>query len=456
MCFKTTKLLLFFSRRFRRDAGAALCASAHCAQSAKRNALPARWTGGVFGTLAIAVMTLAVHSAQAQTLYRFQTLFSETAPYNRLNSVAINNGGRLLWSGPTQEGPQIFLDSPLHNIAALDPLAATIIDSRLPRFGANSKNAVWVASTGQIDRDTKQASPGSRYQEDRIYRYAPGSSATPTIIGSTTFAENGRAVSALTNPDVNDRGQAIFRRLNYQTFRWSLLYHNGSGDLSGTRDLLADYSLVNAPFISNSGKAVFTARQNAADPIEMYLYDSETDTLSTLSTGINWANASIRDFSDDDVALVFAGSSATGSFYTVDTLGNATLLLTAGVGGVARIELGQRNNRGQILFAERTVLGTGGSSPSFGLSNLALYDNGRLIRLTDNPLGVSIRSAAINDRGDVAFVTQEYLYENGVYTGQRRLELIVGTAVPEPSALAMLGAALGVGAVLWLRSRRQR
>jgi hypothetical protein len=456
MCFKTTKMLLFFSRRFRRDAETAVCASARRAQSAKRNALPARWTGRAFRTLAIAVMVLAVHSAQAQTIYRFRTLYSDTSTYNRLNSVAINNGGHVLWSGPTQEGPQIFLDSPLHNIAALDPLAATIIDSRLPRFGTSSKNAVWVASTGQIDRVTKQASPGSRYQEDRIYRYAPGSSVTPTIIGSTTFVEDGRAVSALTSPDVNDRGQAVFRRLNYQTGRWSLLYHDGSGSLSGTRDLLTDYALVNAPFISRSGKAVLTARQNAADPIEMYLYDPDTDMLSTLSTGINWANASLRDFSDDDVALVFAGSSATGSFYAVDMMGNATLLLTAGVSGVTRIELGQRNNRGQVLFADRTVSGTGGGAPSFGLSNLMLWDHGRLIRLTDNPLGVSIRAAAINDRGDVAFITQQYLYENGVYTGQRRLELIVGTAVPEPGALAMCVSSFGIGAMLWLRGRRRR
>ena len=401
-------------------------------------------------------MALAVHHAQAQTLYRFQTIYSVTGASNRLNSVGINNGGRVLWSGPTQEGPQIYLDTPLNNIAALDPLAATIIDSRLPRFGTQTNNVVWVASTGQIDRDTKQASPGSRYQEDRIYRYAPGSSATPTIIGSTIFAEDGRAVSAVTNPDVNDRGQAVFRRLNYQTGRWSLLYHNGSGDLSGTRDLLTDYALVNAPFISNSGKAVFTARQSAADPIQMYLYDSQTDMLSPLSTSFNWANASIRDLSNDDVALVFAGSSASGSFYTVDTLGNAALILTAGTSGVTRIELGQRNNRGQIVFADRTVSGTGGGSPSFGLSNLVLYDNGQLIRLTDNPLGVSIRAAAINDRGDVAFITQEYLYENGLYTGLRRMELVVGTAVPEPGIAGLLIVLTVCGAGIALRHRKSR
>jgi ApbE superfamily uncharacterized protein (UPF0280 family) len=85
-----------------------------------------------------------------------------------------------------------------------------------------------------------------------------------------------------------------------------------------------------------------------------------------------------------------------------------------------------------------------------------LWDHGRLIRLTDNPLGVSIRAAAINDRGDVAFITQQYLYENGVYTGQRRLELIVGTAVPEPGALAMCVSSFGIGAMLWLRGRRRR
>jgi hypothetical protein len=406
----------------------------------QRRLSPGWRKSGRVSLLILAALSLSLHLAQAQTLYRFQTVYSVTGTYNRLLSTGINNGGHVLWSGPTQEGPQIYLDSPFHNISALDPLAATIIDNRLPRFGMQTKNAVWVASTGQIDRDTGQASPGSRYQEDRIYRYAPGSSATPTIIGSTIFVENGRAVSALTNPDVNDRGQAVFRRLDYQTGRWSLLYHNGSGDLSGTRELLTDYALVTAPFISNSGKAVFTARQSAADPIQMYLYDSQTDMLSPLSTSLNWTNASIRDFGDDDVALVFAGSSATGSFYTVDTLGNAALILTAGTSGVTSIELGQRNNRGQIVFADRTVSGTGGGAPSFGLSNLVLYDDGQLIRLTDNPLGVSIRAAAINDRGDVAFITQQYLYENGLYTGQRRLELVVGTAVPEPgNALMLIG-----------------
>lgn len=401
-------------------------------------------------SLSVVLCTALVGPAGAQ-VYRFQTVHVVQGTHNRLLSTGINNARDVIWSGPTQEGPQIYLNSPRNNIAQLDPLASTIIDSRLPRFGTHTQNTVWVASTGEIDPVTRLASPGSRYQEDRIYRYAPGHSATPTVVGSTVFVQDGAAVSAVTDPDVNDAGQAVFRRLNYRTFRWSLAFHGGSGDLSDTRDLLTDYALVTTPFLSNSGKVVFTARQNPGDPIQMYLYDSTIDLLTLLPTGINWGAASLRDFSNDDVALAFAGSPTTGSFYTIDTQGNATPVLTAGTGGLTRIELGQRNSKGQIVFANRTVPGSGGASPSFGLSNLMLYDNGNLIRLTDNPPGVSIRAAAINDYGDIAFITQQYLYENGVYTGQRELRLIVAQAVPEPGSIALLCGLIVGGAGITLR-----
>jgi hypothetical protein len=392
---------------------------------------------------------------QAQTPYQFRTLlrttFSVTGGGDQVLSPSINNLGDILWAGQTQGGPRIYLNSPFQNLAALVPNAGTLTDTRLPRFGTKTAHAVWNGSTGEIDPINGTASPGSGYQEDRIYLAKPGAPA-PTVIGATRF---GSAFNIVTSPDVNDAGQAVFRQLNYPTGQWSLLVHDGSGSLSGTTAPLTGYNLINTTFINNSGKVTFFGRAASSDPNQLHVLDLATGSLSKQTTSLALSNPSLRDFSNDDLALVFDGSSLSGSMYTVALDGTTTRLFTAGTDGLSRVELGQRNQNGQIVFSNRTITATGGANPNAGRSDLMLYDDGAIYSLTNHAPGTAVTAANINDRGDIVYVTQQFLYDsNGIYTGQRQFDLIVATAVPEPGLLLLCGALTLAGIPVLLRRMR--
>lgn len=341
--------------------------------------------------------------SQAQTTYAFHTLFSTT--YTSANgagdqvlSPAINNAGDVLWAGQTQAGARIFLNSPGNNIAAQAANANTLIDSRLPRFGSSSQNAVWNALSGEINPVTKLSQPNSNYQEDRIYLYNPSLSATPAIIGRTQFAAN---LGTVTSPDVNDRGQVVYRRLDYSALRWSLFTNSGSGLESDTQKVLDNYASIATPYLSNSGNVAFFGKAGSADPTRLFFYNIDVNTLNPITLSSPLVNPSLRDFSNDDTALVFDGSNLTGSFYTVNANGVVSLLATAGANGLARLELGQRNGKGQVAFANRTQLSVGGANPNAGLSDVFLYDNGLIRQITSNAPGVSITNLNLNDNGDV-------------------------------------------------------
>ncbi len=404
-----------------------------------------------FTYAALCLMFGTAHSAQAQRPYQYRTLTSVTASSGGLiQSPSINNFGQVLYAGPTQSGNQVFLNSPSNNIAAFGVNAGSVQDTRLPRFGANSANAVWNANTVEIDPITKVVTPGSGYQEDRIYLYN-GLTGAATVIGETKFASP--LTSAFANPDVNDAAQAAFRRINYTTSTWDLFTHNGNGDLSGTSIALSNWALVNTPFINNSGTTAFLGRTNAADPVS--LFNLNGNLLTPIAPTVNLASPALRDFSDDGKALIFDGNNLTGSFYTVDASGNAVQLLTAGTGGLARLELGQRNNQGQLVFGNRTLLGNGGATPFAGQSDLFIYTAGGLQQITNNPLGTAVISANLNDNGDLVYVTQRFLYDAaGAYTGQRQLNLNVASAVPEPGSIALL-IGMGIPCIGLMIRRRQ-
>lgn len=408
----------------------------------------------VLSTAALSLVVLMVAPAKAQYVKKTVAIVVYTSANgagDQVLSPGYNNSGDTLWAGQTQGGPRVFLNSLLSNVAAQVAGADTIVDSRLPRFGTNSQNAVWNASTGEIDPVTKLASPGSGYEEDRIYLYNPSVSTTPNAIYRTELGP-----SIVTSPDVNDAGQATFRKLDFGTGQWSLFAHDGSGTEAGTTSALTNWSLVNTTFINNAGTIAFFGRRGASDPLSFFNYSIGTGTLTGAIPSLTLANPALRDYSDDGVGLLFDGGNATGSFYTIDGTGKTTKLLTAGTNGLSRLELGGRNKNGTFLFANRTVLGAGGANPTDGRSDLYISRNGVLKQLTSSALGTSISAAAINDRGDVAYVERRYLYDtNGVYTGQREFKLVVAQAAPEPGTLALTLFGLVMVGGVTLRSRHR-
>lgn len=342
-------------------------------------------------------------------------------------SPAINNLGDILWAGQTQGGPRIYLNGPERNLAGLAANADTLVDSRLARSAANTDNAVWNASTGEIDPLTKTAAPGSGYQEDRIYLYDESLGSAPRLIGVTRF---GVAFSTLTSPDVNDAGQAVFRRLHFPTTTFALSFHDGSGAVSGTREVLTGYNSINTTFINNAGVAAFFGRARASDPLSLHLYDGNSGDL--VIRPVTFANLTLRDFSDDGTGLAFAGASANGTMYAVESSGTALPLFTAGTQWLSRVELGQRNRFGQVAFANRTVLASGGSLPAAGQSDVMVFADGGIERVTDHPAGTAVSAANLNDDGEIVYVTTRFLYDaNGAYTGLREFQLTKATPFPE-------------------------
>ncbi len=388
--------------------------------------------------------------AQAQSLqYQIRTLSSVVGSTSGLYlAPSINNFRHVLYAGPTQSGNQVFVGNPAANIAALGVNAGSVQDTRLPRFGANSANAVWNANTVEIDPVTKAVSPGSGYQEDRVYLYQGSGAAS--VIGETKFSAP--ITSAFASPDVNDAAQATWRRINYTTGTWDLFMHDGSGNLSGTRLPLANWALVNTPFINNAGTVAFYGRAAATDPVSLFNFSGGT--LTAIATNVPLAGPTLRDFSDDGHALIFDGSSLTGAFYTVSGSGDVSQLLTAGKAGLSRLELGQRNNNGMVAFGNRTATATGGATPNAGQSDLFTFLGGSIQQITSNAFGTAVLAANLNDNGDLVFITQTFLYDDaGKYTGTRRFDLMQATVVPEPGTMALL--TCGVLILLPLARRRR-
>ena len=391
--------------------------------------------------------------ASAQTTFRYTTLFSTiydntTSAGDQILSPSMNNNGDVLWAGQTQSGPRVYLNSPSNNLAAGVPNADTIIDTRLPRFGTNSANAVWDGLTGEIDPNTGLALPNSNYQEDHIYLNKNGVS---SLIGKTQF---GGSFGTFSAPDVNDKGQAAFRRLDYGNFTWSLYVHDGSGLLSGTTIPLSGYYSIGTTYINANGNIAFFSRPTAADVSQLTIYNPTTGTF-THPIGANLTGASLLEYNDDGSAFMFLGSSTAGSYYIVEKNGNITQALTAGTNGTVRLSNAYRNNNGQFVFINRTQLGASGATPTYGLSDLELYNNGSILNISNDQPGTVIGGANINDNGDVVFVTQRYLYDaTGNYLHQSQYTLTLATAVPEPGNIALMLGAMAFGAAVLKRRRR--
>lgn len=392
--------------------------------------------------------------ADSQTTFRYTTLFSTiydntTGAGDQILSPSINNNGDVLWAGQTQSGPRVYLNSPANNLAAGVVNANTIIDTRLPRLGTNSATAVWDGLTGEIDPGTGLALPNSNYQEDHIYLNKNGVS---SLIGKTQF---GGSFGTFSAPDVNDKGQAAFRRLDYGNFTWSLYTHDGSGLLSGTTIPLNGYYSIGNTYINADGNIAFFSRPTAADVSRLTIYNPITGTFTYL-TDATLAGSSLLEYNDDGSALLFKGSSTAGSYYIVDKNGNVRQVLTAGTNGTVRLSNAYRNNNGQFVFINRTQLGVGGATPTYGLSDLELYNNGNILNISNDLPGTAIGGANINDNGDVVFVTQRYLYDaSGNYLHQSQYTLTLATPVPEPGTIALFVGLCVPGAAFLKRHRKK-
>lgn len=359
----------------------------------------------------------------APTLLRQETLSSTSGAFggsdgDSILSPQINDGAEILWAGSTQREGRIYRDGRI-NIANL-VRDFPVIDTRQPRLASGSDHAVWVATTDVV--------PSLGYQVDRVYLQRPSQSEIPSIIAQVQFGSP--MGFALTNPVVNDLGEAAMIRLRYSNFSRSLLFHDDSGVLSGTRDLLSEWSMIEQLFITNERTVAFKGRRLASDPAQFWVFDIGSSRLTVWAHANAIASGSLRGFGGNSM-LVFNGTSSAGSFYLVNASA-ISVILTAGQGGLASLEGGWLNEHGYVLFTNRVEVATSNFSGSSDLW-LRIPSDGSITQISRNTAGEAISAASISGNLRVIYTTTVRLLPSG-----SRVSMYSWSSVDRPVHLVLV------------------
>ena len=357
--------------------------------------------GGLLLLLSLAC--LHAHS-QPPTVFRARVIHRHT---NSVQSVHINNNGWIVWS----EGDFSRSDVWLYDGSGVRRLS-TGEQGRLntyPRLN-NLNQIVWRYDDGSLSN---------------VVLWESG------VVMNITRGDGSVGFGA---PDINDAGWVVTTGTDARTGNQDIYLWKPGYTAPKNLTLWADFDSQN-PRINNLGEIVWNAVDGDANP-QIYLAHADDMRNYRDLTG----NAAGDDYSSPDLNDIgqVVWMHHNGSNWNIEMWSEATglLALTDNTGNAAST-FPAINNLGWVLY-EQSIL--------FRKYDVHLFANGQVIPLTDNTDPTRSFRIALNDRGELVWVTREDI------GGVRYWGVILAQPVPEPATgVALLG---GLGLLMLVKRKR--
>lgn len=351
----------------------------------------------------VAGLLLACVRVYSQPVFRTQVIYRHT---NSVQSVHINNNGWVVWS----EGDFTRSDVWLYD------------GSQARRLSAGEQ--------GRLN-----TYPRLNNRNQIVWRYDDGSVSDVVLWDSGILTNITRSDGSVGfgAPDINDSGWVVTTGTQLST-SYQDIYLWKPGDSEPTNlTSWADFDSQN-PRLNNRGEVVWNAVDNAANAQIYLAHVDDVRNYRDLTHNTVGDDYSSPDLNDNGQAVWMHHN---GSNWNIEFWSEATgvVALTNNTGNAAST-FPAINNRGWVAY-EQAIL--------FQKYDVHLLADGILVPLTDNSGATRSFRIALNDRGELVWVTREDI------GGVRYWSVILAQPVPEPaSGLALLA---GVG-LLALRRRR--
>ncbi len=350
------------------------------------------------------LLTLACLNARSEPIFRTQVIHRHT---NSVQSVHINNNGWIVWA----EGDFTRTDVWLYD------------GTQIRRLSAGEQ---WRLNTH----------PRINNRNQIVWRYDDGTVSDVVLWDSGILMNIIRSDGSVGfgAPDINDDGWVVTTGETLAT-GYHDIYVWKPGDTEPVNlTSWADFDSQN-PRINNLGQVVWNAVDSDANPQIFLAHVDDMMNYRNLTQNAVGDDYSSPDLNDRGQAVWMHHN---GSNWNIELWSEATgvVPLTNNTGNAAS-SFPDINNLGWVAY-EQAIL--------FRKYDVHLFADGTLIPLTDNSGTTRSFRIALNDRGEIVWVTREDI------GGVRYWSVILAQPVPEPaSGLALLG---GV-ALLALRRRKR-
>ncbi|MCS6829471.1 MAG: PEP-CTERM sorting domain-containing protein [Armatimonadota bacterium] len=355
------------------------------------------------------LLCLACLQARSQPPTVFQpprVIYRHTSP---VQSVHINNNGWIVWSegGPTRSDVWLYDGSQVRRLSAGEAWRL----NTYPRIN-NFNQVVWRYDDGNLSD---------------VVLWDSG------VLMNITRSDGSVGFGA---PDINDSGWVVTTGTNLTTgYQDVYLWKPGYSDPENLT-YWAGFDSQN-PRINNLGEIVWNAVDAEANPQIYLAHADDMMNYRDLTSNVVGDDYSSPDLNDRGQVVWMHHN---GSNWNIELWSEATgvVALTSNTGNAAST-FPDINNWGWIFY-EQSIL--------FRKYDVHLFAEGTIIPITDNTDPVRSFRVALNDRGELVWVTREDI------GGVRYWSIMLAQPVPEPATGVVLLSGVGLLA-LWRRKRGQ-